>query len=445
MPGAPDDSTATTFRLLKHPLVLPITVCTRRLLPRVRRNVLQMMHRRSHAPHWSAQALVTLAGIAAFFVNIGIGALLARSESPRWQAAVVVAGATLSLAAWLRSTFEARQLASRTEWLEGTLDAVPQLISVSDPNMHWVFVNRAAETLLGKTRDQVRGQHCSQWGTEICDTAKCGVTALRAGCAQNSFVQPLPDGTRKAMQVDTSYIHDRHGNVMGHVEIISDMQAKHDLETVHGQVASAIQRVNGAIGQVNRQTQANVESARQASIRSAESRTTAATGHAEMNRLRAAMTEMRAASDNIVRVNKGIDEIAFQTNVLALNAAVEAARAGAAGAGFAVVADEVRNLATRAADAAREANELIGNSARAVQEGGRLVDIVGGSLGAVDAAAAEVDELLRSITDASAEQARGIANVADTLATLERDSASSGATTPAGGVIPMSSLKRGAA
>src|SRR5207342_2308283 len=103
-----------------------------------------------------------------------------------------------------------------------------------------------------------------------------------------------------------------------------------------------------------------------------------------------AMGEIQNSSDQIAKIIKVIDEIAFQTNILALNAAVEAARAGEADMGFAVGADEVRNLAQRSAKAAKDTASLIEDSILKSAEGGKKLGEVAGSIQAITEGAGKV-------------------------------------------------------
>ncbi|RFZ80228.1 methyl-accepting chemotaxis protein [Lacrimispora amygdalina] len=106
-------------------------------------------------------------------------------------------------------------------------------------------------------------------------------------------------------------------------------------------------------------------------------------GNAQMQVMMQSMGQISQKSKEIEKVNKLIEDIAFQTNILALNAAVEAARAGEAGKGFAVVADEVRNLAGKSANAAKDTSSLVADTITAVEKGTEVASSTGETLNGI--------------------------------------------------------------
>ena len=175
--------------------------------------------------------------------------------------------------------------------------------------------------------------------------------------------------------------------------------------------ASSVQQLAAAINQISDQVHTNAESAKNASALSTSTSTAVVKGNEKMQALIGAMDDINSSSQEIGKVIKAIEDIAFQTNILALNAAVEAARAGAAGKGFAVVADEVRNLASKSAEAAKGTTALIEGSTASVKKGTALADDTAKALLAVVNDTVEVTRIINEIADASNEQAQSIAQV----------------------------------
>ena len=311
-------------------------------------------------------------------------------------------------------------LNERIVWLEGTLDAVPQPITVTDMNMRWIFVNQITERLLQRTREEVKGRHCSEWKADICGTDKCGIRSLRGGCPQTKYMQNMPDGKQRSMQVDTSYIHDRAGRRIGHVEIVTDIHTSHELQGIYTNIASSLEEMSSSMVELDAQTKSNAASAKEASKQANSSRQTIEDGTRQMEQLTSAMKQSHETSQSILKINKVIDEIAFQTNILALNAAVEAARAGHAGSGFAVVAEEVRRLAARVSKAAKETSELIAASSASVERGGALASSVAEFLAEVHGSSSKIDSLLAEIARSSTEQSQGLSMVTQALNQLEQ-------------------------
>ena len=175
--------------------------------------------------------------------------------------------------------------------------------------------------------------------------------------------------------------------------------------------AASIEQLSSSIAEIADRTKTNAETAEKTSKLSQTIRESAEKGSRQMDEMITAVGEINAASNNISKIIKTIDDIAFQTNILALNAAVEAARAGQAGKGFAVVAEEVRNLASKSAEAAKETGDLIQNSMEKAEDGARIAEETAASLREIVTGINESSILIAEIAGASEEQSLGIAQI----------------------------------
>ena len=175
--------------------------------------------------------------------------------------------------------------------------------------------------------------------------------------------------------------------------------------------AASLEEISASLNQTSSQTTVNAENSTQANKLSEESKHAAEKGSAQMQSMVSAMVEINETGQNISKIIKTIDEIAFQTNLLALNAAVEAARAGQHGKGFAVVAEEVRNLASRSAKAAAETAELIESSVEKTENGSAIANQTAAALQEIVVGVSKVTDLVGEIAAASNEQAQGISEI----------------------------------
>jgi methyl-accepting chemotaxis protein len=219
--------------------------------------------------------------------------------------------------------------------------------------------------------------------------------------SRRSIVQPLTEAIQRLQET-------------GNQTVLASSEISHTSQMLAegaSDQAASLEETSASLEEMSSMTKRNADNSQKATDLAKQARSAADKGVVDMQGMSAAVEAIKESSDDIAKIIKTIDEIAFQTNILALNAAVEAARAGEAGMGFAVVADEVRNLAQRSAQAAKETAAKIEGAIAKTRLGVEINSKVTHTLNEIVTKARQVDELATEVSGASHEQIQGITQI----------------------------------
>lgn len=183
--------------------------------------------------------------------------------------------------------------------------------------------------------------------------------------------------------------------------------------------ASGVEEVSATVEQSTAINTQNAENAKEADILAKDANEAATRGNDKIQNLMKSMDHITTSSEQIAKIIKTIDEIAFQTNLLALNAAVEAARAGEHGLGFAVVADEVKNLASRSAQAAKETETIIQSSIEQVKSGNSIAKETDEAFSDILDKIKKTSDLISEIAISAKEQSDGMNQIAQAMGSID--------------------------
>lgn len=184
--------------------------------------------------------------------------------------------------------------------------------------------------------------------------------------------------------------------------------------------ASSVEEVSATLEETAAMVQSNSDDSKRAFSLSHKVNTAITNGSEQMNEMMQSMNLINESSREITKVLKGIEAIAFQTNILSLNAAVEAARAGDAGKGFAVVADEVRTLAHKSAQEAQSISQILAKNVELSNSATEVVDRACTSFDEIQKEVNEISQLIDGLAKAGEEQRIGISQISETMQHMEQ-------------------------
>lgn len=181
------------------------------------------------------------------------------------------------------------------------------------------------------------------------------------------------------------------------------------------QQASAIEQISATVTEVAAQIQENASNAESVKDSAKQAENHAIDSNNKMTNLVNSMKDIQVAAENVQKVLKMIDDIAFQTNILSLNAAVEAARAGTHGKGFAVIAEDVRNLALKSSTAADDTSEMLDEIMHRINEASKYGEETADSLKYIVDSSKDSAKKSSDVAIASNEQASAINQITQSL------------------------------
>lgn len=282
----------------------------------------------------------------------------------------------------------------------------------------------SSEVPVVKRRDEI-GQLADEITSSV-HSVKSYITEIAAvleNIASGDFSRSVGmefQGDFKVIQQSIDIAEDLLSKTMDTISISADEVAKGSSQVSQGaqnlsqgavEQAASVEELSSSVNEISSSLMSTAKAVEDVNKQAGRVGDAMESGNAQMHEMMQSMDQINKKSKEIEKVNKLIEDIAFQTNILALNAAVEAARAGEAGKGFAVVADEVRNLAGKSANAAKDTSSLVADTIAAVNTGTGIAASTGETLNGVLSETKNMVSAIRRSAEELKEQSEKVTQV----------------------------------